>query len=469
MTVRTAAPGAVQAALDAAEPGDTVELTAGVHLERVVVRRGGIPGRPITITCGPGAVIRGDMAPMEGHRTLGLDEGMFGERDNTRAAFRLERVSWITFEGLVAEQVWPCVIYARNCRNLTLARSRFWGSTFVLLVRDDVRRAPRSGDIAIVANRWTQDDRMWAEYDWGDAHHRSRRFLNGAFLGTVNVHGPITVRDNDFRHAFNVLRFNITGDIDGQPLSADARACNRDILIENNRFEFIRDNPVEPENHARNLWIVGNQIRNCHSWFSFDGVGGGNWYVFGNRGWFDSVPRADQGHTIGRVFKFDSHFQRDTDRIFVFHNSWFLRAPVAGIGGDSWSEIRDFDFRNNAIEFCAPGRDAMCRPVPFFSNFTWHETVRFDHDLCNHPDFPELIPGWRQEANGVRASGPIFRAPRRGDLRLARGAGGQGRAGALAVTLPDGGIWRRPAGADIGAFQGEAMIEGPAFMAYSGA
>ena len=55
-------PKGIQAALDAAEPGDTVWLRAGVFRERVKMTRSGKHSAPITLTGDPGAIIDGSDA-----------------------------------------------------------------------------------------------------------------------------------------------------------------------------------------------------------------------------------------------------------------------------------------------------------------------------------------------------------------------------------------------------------------------
>ena len=65
---------------------------------------------------------------------------------------------------------------------------------------------------------------------------------------------------------------------------------NDGIWVTGNIFLYIRDNPVELEDWATNAFIAQNQFHNAHAWLSFDGMGGGPVYVYGNRGWFDDRP-----------------------------------------------------------------------------------------------------------------------------------------------------------------------------------
>jgi hypothetical protein len=81
----------------------------------------------------------------------------------------------------------------------------------------------------------------------------------------------VIVRGNHVRDAYNAIRMVVRN-----PDICDA--CNWNVEICDNRFERIRDNPIEPEGHALNWFVHDNQFVNCHAWFSLDGVRGGYFY-----------------------------------------------------------------------------------------------------------------------------------------------------------------------------------------------
>lgn len=65
----------IQEAVDAAKPGDTVEIASGIYKESVVIKNSGTPGRPITIRPAPNAIVilnlgtklEGDFQPVSEH------------------------------------------------------------------------------------------------------------------------------------------------------------------------------------------------------------------------------------------------------------------------------------------------------------------------------------------------------------------------------------------------------------------
>ena len=190
------------------------------------------------------------------------------------------------------------------------------------------------------------------------------------------------------------------------------------IEVYDNDFAFIRDNVLEPEYDATNWWFHGNRIRNAHAWFSFDGLYGGRWYVYDNAGWFDDRPSREcvasgsckewqqrnpalcgDLHDGGRVFKFRADGRYAPGPLYVFNNSWYLRASVIKDG-----RLGYIGHWNNAIDFCRPEDypDGLCEDVkPFFNGFLWDvDNYSFSNDLSNHPDFPAGL-----RAQGYRVSG----------------------------------------------------------------
>lgn len=109
---------------------------------------------------------------------------------------------------------------------------------------------------------------MWDTIPWGVVHHGSRAYLNGGLVGGFRTAGNIIIRRNIIRNAYNGIRIRANHCPRGE-------TCSVNVEIYDNDFQFTRDNPLEPEDHAVNWWIFHNRIYNGHGWFSLDGVGGG--------------------------------------------------------------------------------------------------------------------------------------------------------------------------------------------------
>ena len=472
------------------------------------------------------------------------------------ACVDLEDVDGIVFEQLSFRDCWLTAIRAVASRHITLRDSDIVGGSYGLAVRGarpDEPPALAASHITVERVTWIQDpsrhrsdplDRicrdglawqvgcpgdMWRSVPWGVSHHAAFEHWNGALLGGQHVRGDVIFRDNIVINAYNGIRLTARACSRELPASAPERtSCpyNDGIWVTGNIFSYIRDNPVELEDWATNAFIAQNQFHNAHAWLSFDGMGGGPVYVYGNRGWFDDRPadrwsdaingetcvrqetvarpphgsfdpRLDRRFdytervwervglnggpdrwleplemqcvtsTIGRVLKFslpergakrgEYNFPRRAP-VYVFNNSWFLRAPVTGVGAAG--HLRHW---NNAILFCAEGEPGhnprLCDPrqneescgtfardehglerfageargrMPFFDCFRWtpfdeagSDVVGldpvFDYDVSSIGFPPSLKRAYGMERNG-RWADPGFIAPERGDFRLKPGA-----------------------------------------------
>lgn len=407
-------------------------------------------------------------------------------REDLVNCFKIKRASWIVIRHLAIRNCWPSALFIRDASYITVTGLELTGATYAIAIFG------RSHHILVEETRWDQDPsgKIWSDLPWGVVHHGSRGYLNGALVGGKNLSGSIVIRDNFIRNAFNGVR--IKSAVCRTPVSCDR---NLNVEIYGNTFEFIRDNPIEPEGYASNWWVHHNRIRNAHAWFSLNGVYGGPHFIFANTGWFDDVPgrgcdeskwahdvnpagvpttdKDCAGHRLGKVLKLGNSLGLPT---YVFHNSWYLRSPLTG-GGRS-GRLRHW---NNAIAFCEPKPDdEVCLPTPFFSEIEGdsfdgakitHSNYRIDdhefrNDMSNHPDYPKRLSGAGYLVHGRYARDLGFADPARGDFRLTpesqlRGAG-------CALTWIDThalACGKAPAdrAADIGAFQGDRRLKGPSF------
>lgn len=473
------------------------------------------------------------------------------------ACLDLDRVDGVVVEDLTFQDCWLVAVRALGSRRVTFRRALVVGGSYGLAARG--RPGQPADHITVEDVTWVQDASgydaaslsregpfrcrdgretalgcpglMWRSIPWGVSHHGVYEHFNGALLGGADLAGPVVFRRNTVLSAYNGIRLKASAceDLPASSLSPATCPYNAGLWISENLFSYLRDNPVELETWATDAHVARNRIHNAHAWFSFDDMGGGPVYVYGNRGWFDDMPAlawsgsASEGAACrrrpvsappdaagfdpvldrrfdylkarwlpvgveavdasGRVERMDVEEQScdasvagrvvklalpprgavpDTYRyptrgpIHLFNNSWYLRAPVTGIGAAA--NLRHW---NNAILFCEPGTPGyapeLCeaRPqtfdaaacgrefvradgigrfpgargsLPFFDCFRWlpvDERGRdlpdlastFDHDISSN-GFPQGFGGPATFELQGRQGDPGFRAPERGDFTL---------------------------------------------------
>ncbi|GJE46424.1 hypothetical protein AEGHOMDF_5628 [Methylobacterium soli] len=234
------------------------------------------------------------------------------------ACLDLDRVDGVVIEDLTFQDCWLAAIRALGSRRITLRRSLVIGSSYGLAARGRADRP--SDDVTVEDVTWVQDTSgfdetsltrggpfrcrdgrttelgcpgmMWRSIPWGVSHHGVYEHFNGALLGGSDLQGPIVFRRNKVLAAYNGVRLKASGceDLPASGLSPASCPFNAHVWIYENLFSYVRDNPVELETWATDAHIFRNRIHNAHAWFSFDDMGGGPIYVYGNRGWFDDMP-----------------------------------------------------------------------------------------------------------------------------------------------------------------------------------
>jgi hypothetical protein len=282
-----------QKACDVAQAGDVIAVMPGYY------------GLPVLLKgCNHVAIRAGAPGMVDGGRRpspYGLSERPeHGPPDKPSACdpafLQMFDCNDIIVDGLTLANFWPVIFFIKNSRNITIRNCRMKHATFAIFVKggSDESHDDGTAGYLIEGNSWQQDDtadhKLWAEYDWAEAHGGEGssgllRYFNGAFFGAKAISGDVIIRGNTITDAYNGIRMK-AGD---QPPSPDKLPrLNANVHIYRNRFERIRDNPIEPEVYALDWHVRHNELIDCHSWFSFDGVGGGYWYFYGNTSRFTS-------------------------------------------------------------------------------------------------------------------------------------------------------------------------------------
>ena len=434
-------PDQFQAACDHVTAGDAILVYGGIYDKRTTLtRKFGKPAMPIRIQAADEHWISGDKSP-DPSRLPGIPAF-------TDPAFLcIDDCEHVIIDGLKIKNWWPGIVHAKETRWLTVRGCDLRHASYAIAAKD---KRTHTSHLLIEDNHWQQDDStghdLWFKIDWKEAHGNEGsdgafRYFNGGFFGAKAIRGQVILRRNRITDAYNGIRMK-SGD---KPPAAD-QLCrvNADVHIFDNDFIRIRDNPIEPEIYAYNWHIRHNRLLDCHAWFSFDGVTGGLWYLYGNTGRFQSRqgdPNADQ-HTMGRVLKLSYELgQSDpaservpSDPWFVFNNSWNLRCPV--IGGANATVPSDgpgpdfssrLAFFNNAFTWCqlTPVDPRVCEYVEMVRHFDKprSQSVLFDYDICDRADFMDFFqrPGWG-EGHGVTSTRPVFALPINARFALAVGS-----------------------------------------------
>ncbi|MEM8732062.1 MAG: hypothetical protein AAGF79_19275 [Pseudomonadota bacterium] len=469
----SAGPDTLQDVLRTARPGCTITLEPGhygpVHLE-------GVKG-PLRLQAEDGAVFDG------GRRREDFDAEANAEARRLQDAGRypglydiamqghvvLKNCRDITLSGLAFSGCWPTCIAIEACQGIHLDSIDFREGTFAIFATGATTRGLLIERCTFLQDITEHD--MWRQIDWKQIHGGQPvlpsdvRALDGDFFRAFGIAGDVIIRQCHVRHAFNGVHIFHAAEDGKDPNS------NRNVHVYNNRFDYIRDNAIEPERGGHSWWVFHNDIFNCHKIFSIEAARFGPAYVVGNCYWFDEKPTPEAGNNGGAIWKLHHDVYPGHGLTYALHNSFYLRSKYI-----KKERIFGFLHANNAIDYCddSAHQGAICDTSQSFfgkiqeddeaRHFTkaWDDLdIRFVGDMATHGQFPDalLSAGYALE----RASGdrPGFCAPTSGDFRLGQEAAARGKGVALDVSLPDGDIWSLPSGRDIGAWQGERRIALP--------
>jgi len=458
----------LEVAISQSQPGHLIRLIAGTYNISQPLRlpRSGTVDQPIVIRGDSGVVLDGNRGPDATVSATNPGASRF-------AVFQLIDVDHIRIEEIVIRRAWPSAVYIENSCDLSFDGLYISDGTYAFYAN-----GPRTERIRIRTCRWVQDVAIWRTIRWDEIHDGKDedgnvikvpyRYLNGAFFGSDDITGDVEISNNDIRDCYNGIRMDVSADNVGAPVGT----FNRDVRILDNRFSYIRDNPVEPEAIAVGWWIGRNRFFNCHKLFSQDGVRGGFWYYFGNICWFDSRPGPEgdeyNGGAVFKLGKGGSVPQPDYVSACL-HNSFFLRQKYIKKG-----TTRGLINARNAIDHADPTAlpDQM---MPLDQSFLGNQEdlqlsaspplpVRFEGDLANHPTYPAVFDPYDGLLHDPRAAeGPLFENSLAGQLDLAECHRVPYSCG-LEIPLPDGTTWHSPHAYWPGAITNGRVIFGPEYV-----
>ncbi len=384
-----ACPASVQAKIRVLEPGACLTLLPGCYDKPITtVGLRGSKDHKITIRGNTGAdcwwdkkapqreadataeaVITSDITA-ETFRTLankaaarkqaaGSFPGLYYLADE--ACLYLRDCQHVVIENLFFQDCWPTALYLDNCQDITVKACQFRRGTYAIgATGQDTRQ------ITVVDCRWQQypqnNDGHWKTIPWHRIHgdventndpsddgvvdlEKDYRHLDGDFFVAWRIAGFVTLRRNLIEDAFNAIHmFNHKKN--------PSEDLNLNVVIEENRFERIRDNAVEPEYGAWN-WVIRNNILiDVYSWFSLEMERSGWFYIYGNLAWHTQMPGPGENppegiekdkRTGGGIFKLPRKHQADGPTYF-FHNSFHLRARIV-----KKKRFAHLQFFNNAM------------------------------------------------------------------------------------------------------------------------
>ena len=330
--------------------------------------------------------------------------------------FLLWESAFVEFAEMGFRECWFAAVSSYASSNIALRDSIVEGSTWAFLAVGKKARPETAHSFEVTGNVWRQSPStyrhsfvpceiqrdwgcpvsIWSDLPWGIVHHHFWSPLNGALFMSRDVLGNVRISNNYVFDAYNGVRGTLS---DACRADADCKEkTNNGFEITGNFFEFIRDNAVEPEDHAA-FWIVKhNAFVNSYAAISTDGVSGNDLLVFGNvfalqeipgsncrddgwlgsrkflarRGvgrWSTETAEADDAscvsHRMGTVIKLGGN-DRDPDSpllrsILFFNNSVRTRSPL--FRASLAPPILSY---NNAVSFIGCGTEGAmpCRQLP---------------------------------------------------------------------------------------------------------
>ncbi len=416
-------------AVNSADAGDSVFVMPGLYKKLIEVNgRNGMPEKPIFLI---------------GYSS---DPKKYPVIDGGAAApgvdmhfdwIHFENSSWIEVSRLKFQNGWTFPIDVKNSSYLTFRDCNFEGGKRVINVGGAL-----SHHILVEKCYWNQGgEYLWrVEKDdkgveaWLSMHHVNMSYFNGSIIDFSGSGGSIVVRGNKIVNAFNGVRYR------GQP------GFDTNVEIYDNEVSQVRDNDFEPEYYTYNLHIYHNRSHNIHRNLSIDNVEGGLIFYYGN-----VITTDDDDWTrkiCSGIWKIYGKDRVLSYPIYDFNNSYYSVGKLLEPKPDM-ARVNHF---NNAFFFL---RDSS------WQYQSWNDENHFDYDITNQKWLDNFVKN-NQEQHG-RVADIKFRNGKTGDLRLRKDSPGIDAGKVMAFE--DFG-WKQSFtgnAPDVGAFEGENLIDGPPF------
>ena len=399
----------LQTAINRAAPGDTVQLLPGRYTMPVQMTTSGQLGAPIKLV-GPKtgrAILDGGGVPQNA-RNIGLKP-----MDGEFAFIKVFNARRLILRGLTFVNNWPTSIYLRGASDITVQDCDFKRGRFAIYARQG--KTIKTERLLIEKCHWIQDPehQMWrGEITWenvksqqssNDASH-----FNGAFFGSYNISGDVTIRSCQIRHAFNAVRMDMDDKLIKVRGTEELKIPrNRDVAIYDNDFSFIRDNAVEPESGAESWYVFNNRFLNIHGTFSLDQVSCQDMFYLGNTILNNRKP--EQGNTDrsgGVIFKFFKATDADDNpplaprtTLWSAYNSVQTRTSYVKKGATMYWR----DAYNAVGLYNEDHPDVTAPPRVAFNNFGWkHGDVVVRGMATNDCDYPQGYPVEKVITDGIK-------------------------------------------------------------------
>jgi hypothetical protein len=420
----------IDAALIFTSAGDTLYLLPGTYRQIVhLVGKKGLPEKPIYIegysrSAGQKPVIDGGaLVPSSIVANIWMT---------------VQNSEWIEIGNIMFQNGWTNPIPVYNSSYLSFNDCIFYGGkkvidatgkgTHHLLVQNCYWD---QGGTAL----WTLVTDAVGADAWTSMHEGAMQYYNGTLVSIAGTGGSVVIRNNTIVNAFNGIRWSAQ------------KGYDSNVEIYDNNVSNVRDNDFEPEYFTYNLHIYHNRSHNIHKTMSVDNVLGGYIYYYGNRVTSDNDSWSDQIATgFWKVYGSASVLSYP---MVAFNNSF------CGVGkafGSMSGKAVQFKHFNNAYYFTGSRG---------WNLDNWDSTNVFDYDVSNKSWAPNILNN-NQESNGKIAD-PKFVNTRIFDLRLQQGSPAM-NAGKI-MAFPELGWVQSFQGAapDVGAFEGDSLVDGPPF------